>query len=109
MGNSVKSTVDQLGSFVYWNGNLISEMSSYHIINTLKFLQERADDFKMQYELYLLESEEWPIKMSDAEISKIIEMDTQQFIKDTPIWKALLEELKVRNLYDYVKTKINIL
>ena len=107
--SDLKRTIDQLGSFTHWNGNLIGEMSTYHIINTLKYIIEKADDYKMQYELYLIECPNWPLKTAVEDIEKLVSTDTQEWIKTTPIWKSLLEELSNRNMLEYAKIKVNIL
>lgn len=107
--SNLKLTIDQLGNSSYWHDNLIGEMSTYYIINALNYIARQADDYKMQYELYLMESPDWPMKTSAKDIADIVEMDTQEWIRNTPIWKAFVEELSQRNMLDYAKIKVNIL
>lgn len=106
---NLKLTVDQLGSFTHWNDNPIGKMDTYHIINTLKYIVQKAEDYKTQYELYLMETVEWPMRLNEKDLKDVINMDVQEWIKTTPIWRGLTNELEVRNMLDYAKTKVNIL
>lgn len=84
-----------------WNGNTIEKMANSHIINTLLMLRRRAGEFKLNYEMFVLDNMNNKLLVPRDNINDLAKKDALSWIIETPIYLALLEELKSRKLDDY--------
>ena len=84
-----------------WNGSRIDKMASSHIINTLLMLRRRASEFKLNYELFVIDNMDNNLLLPRDDINDLSKKDALSWIIETPIYLALLEELECRGLEDY--------
>lgn len=84
-----------------WNGSRIDKMTSSHIINTLLMLRRRASEFKLNYELFVIDNMNNTLLVPKDDITDLSKKDALSWIIETPIYIALLEELECRGLEDY--------
>ena len=84
-----------------WNGSRIDKMASSHIINTLLMLRRRASEFKLNYELFVIDNMDNNLLVPRDDINDLSKKDALSWIIETPIYLALLEELECRGLEDY--------
>ena len=84
-----------------WNGILIKDMETSHIINSALMLLRRASEFKLNYELFLIDNINNNLLKPVDNINEIAKADAKVWIKTTPIFTAFLKELSVRNLLTY--------
>ena len=84
-----------------WNGSRIEKMASSHIINTLLMLRRRASEFKLNYELFVIDNMYNNLLVPKDDITDLSKKDALSWIIETPIYLALLEELECRGLEDY--------
>ena len=89
-----------------WNGRKIEDMQSSHIINTLLMLRRRATEFKLNYELFIIDNMHNELLVPKDEINIVSQMDADSWIIETPIYLSLLEELEDRGLADYFDTVV---
>lgn len=96
-----KFDVTMLFETEYWNGNKIENMKSSHIVNTLLMLRRNAKDYKRQYEYFLIDHQDGKVLTTIDDINKIAKRDVDDWIIETPVYIALLEELEERDLDKY--------
>ena len=84
-----------------WNGTKLENMTSSHIINTLLMLQRRANEFKLQYELFVIDNMNNTLLVPKDDIDILAKKDAESWIIETPIYIALMEELENRGLEKY--------
>jgi len=84
-----------------WNYNKIKDMKSSHIINTLLMLRRNAEDYKRQYEYFLIDNRDGKMLTTIDDIGRIAKREAQEWIVEVPVFKSLLEELKNRQLDGY--------
>lgn len=87
-----------------WNGDKVSKMDSSHIINTLLMLERKSDRYKTNYELFVIDHSNDTMLVPKDNINNLVKMDSRDWIKTTPIYKALYAELESRNLTEYFET-----
>lgn len=79
-------------------------MTSSHIINTLLMLQRRCGEFKLNYELFVIDNMNNTLLVPKDNIKDLAKKDAESWIIETPIYIALMEELEKRKLDDYFDT-----
>jgi len=84
-----------------WNGNTIEKMANSHIINTLLMLRRRAGEFKLNYEMFVVDNMNDKLLVPKDDINYLVKKDPLSWIIETPIYIALIEELEYRELDDY--------
>ena len=84
-----------------WNGNTIEKMANSHIINTLLMLRRRAGEFKLNYEMFVVDNMNDKLLVPKDDINDLVKKDPLSWIIETPIYIALIEELEYRELDDY--------
>lgn len=84
-----------------WGNQKIEDMTSSHIINTLLMLKRRASEFKLNYELFIIDKMNNDLLVPKDDINKLAPRPANDWIIETPIYVALLEELEKRKLADY--------
>jgi len=84
-----------------WDGRKIEDMASSHIINTLLMLKRRASEFKLNYELFVIDHMDDRLLIPKDNINKLAPRPANDWIIETPIYVALVEELEKRKLADY--------
>ena len=84
-----------------WNGTPINKMDTSHIINSALMLLRRADEFKSNYELFLLDHVNGKLLKPVDDINEIAKEDAKIWIKTTPVFIAFTKELTVRNVLSY--------
>ena len=84
-----------------WNNTLIKNMETSHIINSALMLLRRANEFKLNYELFLIDHKDGKLLKTVDDINDIAKMNAEIWIKTTPIFTSFLKELSVRNLLTY--------
>lgn len=84
-----------------WCNRKIEDMSSSHIINTLLMLKRRASEFKLNYELFVIDNMNNDLLVPKDDINKLAPRPATDWVIETPIYTALLEELEKRKLADY--------
>ena len=87
-----------------WNGDKVSKMDSSHIINTLLMLERKSNRYKTNYELFVIDHSNDTMLVPKDNINDLVKMDSRDWIKTTPIYKALYAELESRNLTEYFET-----
>lgn len=87
-----------------WNGTKLSNMTSSHIINTLLMLQRRCNEFKLNYELFVIDNMNNTLLVPKDNIDTLSKKDAESWIIETPIYIALMEELEKRGLEKYFDT-----
>lgn len=87
-----------------WCGRKIKDMTSSHIINTLLMLQRRSQEFKIQYELFVIDNMNNDLLIPKDNIDDLAKKDPGSWIIETPIYIALMEELEARGLENYFDT-----
>lgn len=87
-----------------WNGDKVSKMDSSHIINTLLMLERKSNRYKTNYELFVIDHSNDTMLAPKDNINDLVKMDSRDWIKTTPIYKALYAELESRNLTEYFET-----
>lgn len=84
-----------------WNNNKITEMTSSHIINSALMLLKKASEFKLNYELFIIDNSNDRLLTPKDKIETIAELEPVTWIKTTPIFIALTKELANRKLLKY--------
>lgn len=84
-----------------WNNNDIKNMDTSHIINSALMLLRRANEYKLNYELFLIDHKDGKLLTTVDDINDIAKMDAETWIKTTPVFIAFLKELGSRNLLSY--------
>lgn len=84
-----------------WNGSKIKKMANSHIINTLLMLRRRAVEFKLNYELFVIDNMNNNLLIPKDDINELSKKDALNWITKTPIYMALMKELEERKLADY--------
>lgn len=84
-----------------WCDKRISDMTSSHIINTLLMLRRRANEFKLNYELFVIDNMNNNLLVPKDDINRLAPRPANDWIIETPIYVALLEEIEKRKLDDY--------
>lgn len=84
-----------------WNNRKIEDMTNSHIINTLLMLRKRATEFKLNYELFVIDNMGNNLLVPRDDINKLAPRPANDWIIETPIYIALLEELEKRKLDNY--------
>lgn len=87
-----------------WNGTKLNNMTSSHIINTLLMLQRRCNEFKLNYELFVIDNMNNNLLIPKDNIDTLAKKDAESWIIETPIYIALMEELEKRGLEKYFDT-----
>jgi len=90
-----------------WNGNKIKDMTSSHIINSALMLIKKATEFKLNYELFIIDNSDNKLLVPKDNIEKIAELDAITWIKTTPIFIAFTKELAIRKLLQYFEITLN--
>lgn len=85
-----------------WNGQLIEKMQSSHIVNTILMLLRKSSKFKLDYELFVIDHTNDKLLIPVDNIEDIAKMDSEAWIKTTPIFLALTRELAKRRLLPYL-------
>ena len=95
-------------SFLYeekkWNGKEIKNMDSSHIVNTLLMLERKANRYKTNYELFVIDHSNGTMLVPKDNINELININPLNWIKTTPIYEALYTELGNRGLINYYET-----
>lgn len=89
-----------------WNGSKIEKMTNSHIINTLLMLRRRACEFKLNYEMFVVDNMNNTLLVPKDNIDDLVKKDKLSWIIETPIYIALMEELEDRGLEDYFDTVV---
>lgn len=92
-------SVDFLFDNERWNGNKISNMKSSYIINTVLMLERKASMYKANYIMWIIDnmkSDNMKVPKDDAKT--IMKMNALDWICSTPVFSALMDELKARDL-----------
>lgn len=84
-----------------WNGNKIKDMTSSHIINSALMLLKRATEFKLNYELFVIDNTNGKLLVPKDNIEDLAKLDANTWIKTTPIFVAFTKELAERKLLSY--------
>lgn len=84
-----------------WNGNKIEDMTSSHIINSALMLLKRANEFKLNYELFVIDNSDNKLLVPKDNIEDLAKLDATNWIKTTPIFIAFTKELAKRKLLSY--------
>ncbi len=84
-----------------WNGLKIEDMTNSHIINTLLMLERRATEFKQNYELFVIDNMNNKLLVPKDNIKTLAKRPAEDWIIETPIYIALMEELEKRGLSEY--------
>lgn len=84
-----------------WNGKKIKDMTSSHIINSVLLLLRKATDFKLNYELFVIDNSNNKLLKPVDNIDDLAVMEAKTWIKTTPIFIAFLKELGTRKLLSY--------
>lgn len=87
-----------------WNGTRIENMESSHIINTLLMLNRRANQFKLNYELFVIDHSKDKLLVPRDNIDELAKKCPIEWITGTPIYLALIAELDKRGLLNYYNT-----
>lgn len=90
-----------------WNGKKIKDMTSSHIINSALMLIKRATEFKLNYELFVIDHSNDKLLKPITDIDTLANMDASVWIKTTPIFIAFLKELGIRGLLSYFDIVLN--
>ena len=102
--NDFENDVSFLFSKDKWNGTNIKNMDSSHIINTLLMLERKSGRYKTNYELFIIDHINEGILVPRDSIDDIVNMNSVDWIKTTPIYHALNDELFKRGLLSYFHT-----
>lgn len=84
-----------------WNGTLVKDMTSSHIINSALMLLKRATEFKLNYELFVIDNTTNKLLVPKDNIEELAKLDATTWIKTTPIFIAFTKELATRKLLSY--------
>ena len=84
-----------------WNGKAIKDMTSSHIINSALMLLKRATEFKLNYELFVIDNSNNKLLTPKDNIDELAKLDATTWVKTTPIYVAFMKELAVRKLLSY--------
>lgn len=84
-----------------WNGNKIKDMTSSHIINSALMLLKRATEFKLNYELFVIDNTGNKLLVPKDNIEDLAKLDANTWIKTTPVFVAFTKELAERKLLSY--------
>lgn len=84
-----------------WNGRTIKDMSSSHIINSALMLIKRATEFKLNYELFVIDNSNSKLLVPKDNIDELAKLDAITWVKTTPIFIAFTKELATRKLLSY--------
>lgn len=92
-------SVDFLFETEKWNGSRISNMKSSYIINTVLMLERKASMYKANYVMWIIDN----MKSDNMKVPKdnakdIMKMNALDWICSTPVFGALMDELKNRDL-----------
>ena len=90
-----------------WNGKRIKNMTSLNIINSVLMLIKRATEFKLNYELFVIDHSNDKLLKPITDIDTLVNMDTSVWIKTTPIFIAFTKELRIRGLLSYFDIILN--
>lgn len=86
-----------------WNGTKIDAMTNSHIVNTLLMLERKANRYKTSYELFVIDNMNNTMLIPRDSIDDLVGRKPIDWIVTTPIYVALLNELKNRNLEGYFR------
>ena len=87
-----------------WNGTAVKDMTSSHIINTLLMLNRKASEFKLKYELFVIDNSGNGLLVPRDNIDDLAKMCPIDWMTSTPIYLALIGELDNRKLLNYYNT-----
>lgn len=90
-----------------WNGRTIKEMSSSHIINSALMLLKRAKEFKLNYELFVIDNTDNKLLIPKDNIDELAKLDAITWIKTTPVFIAFTKELATRKLLSYFEVVLD--
>lgn len=90
-----------------WNGNKIKDMTSSHIINSALMLLKRATEFKLNYELFVIDNTGNKLLVPKDNIEDLAKLDDTTWVKTTPIFVAFTKELAERKLLSYFDIVLN--
>lgn len=89
-----------------WNGSKIENMTNSHIINSILMLRRRASEFKQNYEWFLLDNQNHKLLTLKDDLSLVLNMDTMEWMENTPIYLSLINELEKRNVIKFLNVII---
>lgn len=84
-----------------WNGKSIKDMTSSHIINSALMLLKRANEFKLNYELFVIDNVDNKLLVPKDNIEELAKLDAVTWVKTTPIYIAFIKELAIRKILPY--------
>lgn len=86
------------------NCTKIENMESSHIINTLLMLNRRAMNYKLNYELFVIDHSKDNLLVPKDNIYELAKINPSDWICTTPIYVSLVKELDSRGLLNYYNT-----
>lgn len=84
-----------------WNNHELSEMSNSHLVNTMMYIWKNRLKWKMDFELFVLDHSDDELLKPIISLAELASMNIDDWIKSTPIYQAIKNELEKRELFNY--------